>query len=122
MERETAVNLATILANQMRPRAAEADAAAKLPKEDVAALQQSGYLGLTVPKAYGGAGLSMHDALAAHVALAQGSAATALVAGMQMHIFGNQREVKTWRTEKFAEFCKASVEEGAMFNFIASEP
>ena len=117
----TAVALARELAADFTIRADEADRAGRLPAEDVAALRDSGYLALSVPRELGGSGLSLHDCLAAHVELAQSSAATAMVAGMQMHIFGHQREVHSWDAAAYEQFCRDAVD-GALFNFLASEP
>jgi alkylation response protein AidB-like acyl-CoA dehydrogenase len=69
----------------------------------------------------GGAGLSLHDCLAAHVELAQGNASTAMVAGMQMHLFGHQREVRSWNDVAYEQFCRTAVA-GGLFNSLASEP
>lgn len=118
---ETAVPLAQQLSAAFATRADDADKAGALPAEDVALLRKSGYLGISVPKEFGGYGLSLRDCIAAHVELAQGSASTALVAGMQVHIFGNQREVRTWRGEWYTQFCEAAAN-GALFNSVASEP
>jgi alkylation response protein AidB-like acyl-CoA dehydrogenase len=120
-EMETAVRRARQVAQELATRADEADRRGELPVEDVQLLQTSGYLSLSVPKVYGGQGLSLRDCLAAHVEVAQGSAATALVAGMPLHIFGHQREVCSWPEAVWARFCRATVE-GALFNFVASEP
>jgi alkylation response protein AidB-like acyl-CoA dehydrogenase len=60
--------------------------------------------------------------MAAQLALAQGSASTALVAGMAMHLFGHARETRPWAENTFAQFCQAVVSDGALFNFVASEP
>lgn len=64
----------------------------------------------------------MADALQAHVTVAQGSPATAMVAGMTLHLFGHARETHPWPEPMFARFCRAVVEEGALFNSVASEP
>lgn len=118
---KTAVTLAQQLAAEFAERADEADRLGALPLADVDSLKQSGYLGLSVPTAYGGLGLSLADCVAAQVELAQGSAATALVAGMQVHIFGHQREVCSWDEVWYERFCRAAAE-GALFNSLASEP
>ncbi len=117
----TAVTLAQELASGFAARADEADRSGCLPQEDIAALRESGYLGLSVPREFGGAGLSLRNCLAAHVELAQGSASTAMVAGMQMHIFGHEREVRSWDDVVYEKFCRAAVA-GALFNSLASEP
>ncbi|MEM7112893.1 MAG: acyl-CoA dehydrogenase family protein [Chloroflexota bacterium] len=116
------LNIAQTLAKQFASRADEADKIGKLPVEDIIALKESGYLGLTVPKEYGGHGLSLRDSLAAHLALAQGSTSTAMVAGMQVHIFGHQRESRSWNLSSYEQFCVEAATAGGIFNSIASEP
>ncbi|MBK7897641.1 MAG: acyl-CoA dehydrogenase family protein [Candidatus Promineifilaceae bacterium] len=117
----TAVSLATSLAEQFAARADEADKEGVLPAEDVAALKQSGYLGISVPREFGGYGLSLRECVAAQLALALGSTSTAIVAGMQVHIFGHQQEVRTWDDDWYEKFCQLAAH-GALFNSIASEP
>jgi alkylation response protein AidB-like acyl-CoA dehydrogenase len=117
----TAVTIATTLAEQFASRADKADKEGTLPAEDVAALKESGYLGISVPRAFGGFGLSLRDCVAAQLALAQGSTSTAIVAGMQVHIFGHQREVRSWDEAWYETFCRLAAN-GALFNSIASEP
>ena len=120
-EQETAVLLAQQLAADFAIRADDADKEGKLPQADVDALKNSGYLGLTIPQEFGGYGASLRDAVAAQLALAQGSASSAIVAGMQVHIFGHQREVRSWDEVWYEQFCREGVR-GALFNSIASEP
>ncbi|MCP5096833.1 MAG: acyl-CoA/acyl-ACP dehydrogenase [Chloroflexi bacterium] len=118
---DTAVSQAKQLAAEMMTRADAADKAGVLPAEDVKLLRESGYLGISVPTEFGGQGLSMRDCVAAHVQLAQGSASTALVAGMQVHVFGHQREVRRWDEAWYEKLCRAAVS-GALINSVASEP
>jgi alkylation response protein AidB-like acyl-CoA dehydrogenase len=115
------IDLAKELAKDFASRAGEADKAGRMPNEDVAQLKQSGYLGLSVPKSFGGMGLSLQECVAAQIELAQGSTSTAMVAGMQVHIFGHQREARSWFEEAYERFCAEAVQ-GALFNSIASEP
>lgn len=119
--REKMITLARQLAADFATRADEADRIGKLPVEDIDALKESGYLGISVPAEFGGAGLSLRDCLAAHLELSQGSTSTAMVVGMQMHVFGHQRETRSWRKETFAQFCREAAQ-GGIFNAIASEP
>nr|MDQ3397396.1 acyl-CoA/acyl-ACP dehydrogenase [Deinococcota bacterium] len=93
----------------------------KLPAEDVQALKDSGYLSLSVPRDYGGGGLSLRECVEAQLELAKGSTATALLAAMPLHIFGHAREVAPWPEEMFARLCELAVG-GALFNSAASEP
>jgi len=117
----SAIELAQHLAQQFAARADEADRLGKLPNEDVQALKDSGYLGLSVPQEYGGQGLSLKECVAAHLELAQGSGSTAMVAGMQLHLFGHASETRPWPEPTFARLCQAAVN-GGLFNNVASEP
>lgn len=117
----TPLHLAQSLAGEFGRRADEADRIGRLPPEDIAALKNSGYLSLSIPTEYGGQGLSMRDCVAVHLELAQGSGSTAMVAGMQLHIFGQARESGAWPEEKMAQLYRQAVA-GGLFNALASEP
>ncbi len=104
------------------PRAAQADREARLPEEDLRALQESGYLGMSIPLEYGGAGLSLRECAEAQIELARGSASTAMVAAMQLQVFGHARETRPWPEAVFVQFCRAAARRGAFFNSVASEP
>jgi alkylation response protein AidB-like acyl-CoA dehydrogenase len=119
---DSLIDLARELAAQIAPRADEADRAGTLPPEDIALLRDSGYLTASVPGEYGGMGLSMRECVEAQLELAQASGSTAMVATMQMHLFGHARETRPWSHLHFEQFCRAAVDERAIFNGIASEP
>ncbi|ADI13982.1 acyl-CoA dehydrogenase family protein [Truepera radiovictrix] len=112
--------LAGALARGFAARAAEADQQGELPEADVADLKGSGYLALSVPARYGGAGASLGVCTEAQLALAEGSTSTALVAAMQLHLFGHALETGAWG-ELAPEFCERAVR-GELFNAAASEP
>ncbi|NDJ51817.1 MAG: acyl-CoA/acyl-ACP dehydrogenase [Chloroflexi bacterium] len=105
----------------IRERASQADRQGQLPTEDLDALRQSGYLTSSVPQDYGGWGLSLRDAVAAHLELAQGSGSTALVAGMQVQMLGNMGETDR-HAQVYPQFCRWAVEDAALINTAASEP
>jgi alkylation response protein AidB-like acyl-CoA dehydrogenase len=115
------LDLARRLAQEFAARADEADRLARLPAEDVQALKDSGYLGMSIPQEYGGGGLSLKEWLAAQLELAQGSGSTALVAGMQVHMFGHVREIRPWPEATFTWLCREAAN-GGLFNNVASEP
>src|SRR5215813_8236803 len=100
------LEIAQNLAADFATRADEADRLGKLPAEDVQALKDSGYLGISIPREYGGAGLSLQECVAAQLELAKGSASSAMVAGMQLHMFGNMRENHPWDEAKFEYWCR----------------
>ena len=47
---------------------------------------------------------------------------TALVAAMQLQVFGNARLNRPWSDALYERFCHVVVEQGALFNSVASEP
>ncbi len=113
---------ASAVAQQIASRAASADRQGKLPVEDVKALCEGGFFALSVPQDHGGLGLSLHECVAAILALAQGSASSALVAVMPLHVFGYAREIRPWPEPVFDRLCQAALKDGALFNNVASEP
>lgn len=115
------IELARRLAADFATRADTADRQGKLPPEDARALTESGYLTLSIPRDCGGHGLSLRDCAAAQLELAQGSASSALVAAMQLHVFGNARETRPWTDEQFERLCRIAVG-GGLLNAAASEP
>lgn len=117
------LQLADSLAQEFATRAYAADRAGQFPAEDARALRESGYFHCVIPREYGGLELPMRECLQANVTLAKGSAASAMVAGMTLQVFGHAREVRTWDEAYFARFCAAVMTpEGALFNMCASEP
>jgi alkylation response protein AidB-like acyl-CoA dehydrogenase len=117
-----ALDLARDLATQFATRADEADRLGKLPAEDIRALRASDYPALSIPRAYGGSDLPLRTCVEAQLELAQGSGSTALVAAMQMQVFGNARLNRPWSEDLYERLCRIVVEEGALFNSVASEP
>jgi len=86
----------------------------------VAALKASGLLALSVPKAYGGLGANLGLATEMLLTLAHGSTSAALVAAMQINLFGHTLETDAWG-EHTETFCRRAVA-GELFNSAASEP
>jgi alkylation response protein AidB-like acyl-CoA dehydrogenase len=113
--------IAKELARNFSKRATEADKMGELPTLDVADLKASGYLGLPIPKEFGGWGASLHECVAAQLELAQGSGSTALVAVMTLHMMGYARETQPWRADLYEYLCR-EVAKGALVNAVASEP
>ncbi len=115
------LTLARDLAAGVHERAAEADQSRRLPRDDIEALARSGYLGLSVPREHGGWEASLATCVAAQLELARGSAATALVATMTVHLLGHEREVGSWSKDNFRALAQAAVA-GELINSAASEP
>ncbi|MBA3871513.1 MAG: acyl-CoA/acyl-ACP dehydrogenase [Anaerolineae bacterium] len=115
------IAIARQLAADFATRAEEADKQAKLPSEDVKALTESGYVLMSVPREYGGMGLTLKECVEAQLELAKGSTSSAMVAGMQIHMFGNVSENRPWSEAAFERMSRAAVA-GGLFNTAASEP
>lgn len=76
------------LAKRFRARAAEYDASAGFPVDDVEDISREGLLGLLVPEALGGMGASFEDYVRVAMTLATGSGSTALVFNMHASVTG----------------------------------
>ena len=116
-----ALDIARTLAPQLAERASEADRLGRLPPEDIQALRRSGYLAVNVPKEYGGLDLPLRECIEAHLELAKGSGSTALVAGMQLQLFGGARDNHPWSEETYERFCREAAA-GGLFNSVSTEP
>lgn len=116
-----ALALAKMLAKKFSPRASAADRRGELPKEDVQDLKTSGYLGIGIPKEFGGWGLSLAECVAAQLELSKGSPSTALVVAMTLHVMGHAGETQVWSKEHYENLC-CEVVKGSLVNAVASEP
>ncbi len=114
------VAVAKELSRGFSSRAADADRTGTLPPEDIAAFQASGLAALSVPQSQGGLGADLGLATEVLLTLAQGSTSTALVATMQVNLFGHSAETQAWG-EHTETFCNLAVK-GELFNAAASEP
>jgi alkylation response protein AidB-like acyl-CoA dehydrogenase len=86
-EQQRAVADAAAVADAtIRPQAAQVDADAAFPHQSIAALGESGLLGLTVPAAYGGLGHGLRTLAATIDTVAQRCSSTAMV--YLMHLCG----------------------------------
>lgn len=101
-------------------RAARYDAESTFPVENYADLREAGFLGLTVPRAWGG--LEADPVAYAHAlcAIARGCAATGLTFNMHCTVVGLLDALAS--EEQKARFFGAVVREGRLIASITSEP
>lgn len=86
-EQETIVqSIGTLADKQVAPHTSRVDRDGTFPAESIAALGAAGFMGLTVPAAFGGLGQGLRTAAAALDTLAQRCSSTALV--YLMHLCG----------------------------------
>lgn len=110
------------LVDGIASRASEADKEGRFPAEDAQALMRSGYTVLNVPKELGGYGYNLYECTVAQLELAKASTSTALVAGMNMQVQGNEHDTRAWPEALYGHFVETAVREGVLINSAASEP
>jgi alkylation response protein AidB-like acyl-CoA dehydrogenase len=116
------VELSRSLAAKFSARAAEHDRAGTFPFENFADLRASRFPAWIVPERYGGLGANLLEAIMIAETLAEGDGSTALSAVMHLQTLGGAEERRHWPEALFAEVCRAAVEQGALVNYIATEP
>jgi alkylation response protein AidB-like acyl-CoA dehydrogenase len=110
------------LANTFAERADKHDREGSFPFENVDELKEAGYLSLTVPKEFGGEGLSLYEFVLLQERIAAGDAATALCLGWHLGCFLELTEERNWNEETFRSLCEKVVKNQALVNRAASEP
>jgi len=113
---------AAALAPALAARAGLHDRDGSFPHESVADLRAAALHLLPVPAEWGGAGGSLVDAVNLLACIGGADASVALGLAMHVHVVGGLAENDTWPAGKFEKFCRAVVSEGALVNFVASEP
>jgi alkylation response protein AidB-like acyl-CoA dehydrogenase len=110
------------LSEKFAERADKHDKEGSFPFENVEELKQAGYLSLTIPKEFGGAGLSLYEFVLLQERIAEGDAATALCLGWHLGCFLELSEERTWKEDTFRSLCEKVVQSQALVNRAASEP
>ncbi|MEW9702009.1 acyl-CoA dehydrogenase family protein [Paenibacillus sp. SI8] len=84
-------------------------------------LRQAGYTAYTVPREYGGEGISIYELVLYQERLAQGDPSIALGMGWHLGVMYDLGDKRSWQEEIFARLCKEVVASGAIVNRAASE-
>ena len=116
------VALAQELAAKFSTRAAEFDRSGGFPFANYGDIRASGLPGLIVPKEYGGWGANLLETVLTIEALGTGDGSTALSVTMHLQTLGSAAEARTWPEALLAQICRDAAQQGALINFIASEP
>lgn len=109
------------LLERIHSRAAAYDAENLFPEEDIAELEEAGYLGAYVPKEYGGAGWDLEEVAAAQTRLAMAAPATALAINMHQIIVGVARHMVRSGMDAGEQVLRDAAA-GELFAFGISEP
>lgn len=103
-------------------RAAEHDAAASFPFENFDRLAGEGIPALVTPKAAGGKGGGLRDALAVVSGIARGEPSTALVLVLQYVIHNQLRRGSAWPEALRDRIASSAATDGALVNILRVEP
>lgn len=119
---ENLVEKAAHIAEKVEKRVKIAEETASMPIENVADLRAANYLSLTLPKTYGGEGLSIYEFLLIQERLAAGDGATALSVGWHLGIVKELSEDHLWPDAIYQPFAKELAEKQFLVNRLATEP
>lgn len=103
-------------------RADKHDLEGSFPFENFNDLRAINYHALTVPKKYGGLGISLYEMIRHQETIAMADGSTALSIGWHMGITKHLGENQVWQEEKYRAFAKEVIENGALLNNAATEP
>ncbi|MBM7097798.1 MULTISPECIES: acyl-CoA dehydrogenase family protein [Alteribacter] len=109
------------LSKTFSDRAAYYDENNLFPKENFNDLKQAGFLALTVPKQYGGEGLTLRQFLEFQELIATGDGATALSLGWHLGVILEAGEKQNWRGRAFEQLCRKVVNDQILLNQAATE-
>jgi len=118
---EEAVSTALELKEIFKKRADFVDQEGVFPYENFQDLKDAGFLSLTIPKEYGGKGLSLLEFLTIQEHLAEGDAPTALSLGWHLGTLLEAAENRHWNGDAFAGLSRKVVEQKALINLAQTE-
>ncbi len=103
-------------------RSKDHDENGTFPFENFNELKEIGYSAITIPKKYGGIGISLYEMLRHQETIAIADGATALSIGWHMGITKHNGDNNSWKDEKYQEFATDVINTGALLNGAATEP
>lgn len=101
-------------------RSRDVDELSKFPFENIKALVDLGYTKLTLPKEYGGEGISVTEMVFLQETIASFDGATGLTIGWHQGVVGELYEKKHWDPAMLDSFAQ-EILNGALVNRVASE-
>ncbi|PMC35160.1 acyl-CoA dehydrogenase [Bacillus sp. UMB0899] len=110
------------LSKEFAERADYYDRNGVFPFENFDALKEEGYLHLTIPKEFGGHGVSLYEFLLVQEKIAQGDGATALSLGWHLGLMMHLHVTQKWDKEIYKRVCHEVISTKALINSAATEP
>lgn len=103
-------------------RAQKHDEDGTFPFENFKDLKAIGYQALTVPKKYGGLGISLYEMVRLQKIIGASDGSTALSIGWHMGITKHLGENQIWKEETYKAYARDVIDNGALLNSAATEP
>ncbi|WP_054636030.1 acyl-CoA dehydrogenase family protein [Thalassobacillus sp. C254] len=103
-------------------RAAKHDKEKSFPVQNIKDLIGIGYTALSVPRTYGGRGMSLYELVRAQEIIGKHDGSTALSIGWHMGITKHLGENNIWDQDTYREFANEVLHSGALINNAATEP
>lgn len=103
-------------------RAEQYDRSGEFPHANFRSLQRHGLLALTVPRAQGGLGGGLGEAIEVIGAVAKGDPSTALILAMQYLQHARLQDNPQWPAHLRQRVVRSAVEDGALINSLRVEP
>lgn len=104
----------------IKKSAEQTDRLSSFPKDNIQALVDLGYTKLTLPKEYGGGGITVSDMVLLQETIASYDGATGLSVGWHQGVVGELYEHEVWEKSHLQRFSK-DILNGALVNRAASE-
>lgn len=121
MNFEERLEIIASIAQKFKERAYLYESSGSFPFENFEELKAIGFPALTIPKSFGGAGISLREMLLLQIEIAKQDGSTALAIGWHLGICMESAESKSWHPDIYAEVVKEIVEHGALINHAATE-
>lgn len=118
-QRQWLAKLATV-EQSFKDRAQQIDEDSVFPFENFKKLREIGYTKITLPKEFGGEGLSVYDAILLHETLSSYCGSTGLAASWSIQNIGEIFENRYWQSDTLTSFGE-QVKNGATVNRAVSE-
>ncbi|TWT05867.1 acyl-CoA dehydrogenase family protein [Planomicrobium sp. CPCC 101079] len=118
---EESLHILTNTVASFSERAAQNDLEGRFPFENFADLRKINYPSLTVPKEYGGQGISLYELLRYQEVISKADGSTGLSIGWHMGIIQDLGETDRWKDSVLKSLFDDVKENGALINNCATE-